>query len=256
MVAKRNMMQSLSKSRALPVVISVLVLLAIWEGAIALLDIPPFVLPRLGSIVHHAASNFGKLSGALWATLLEAAGGYVLGSVLGLLLAIAMVLVKPVERVLLPLAVAINSVPTVAYAPIFLIWFGLGPASKIALITLAVGFTMLVNALHGLKQADDAAVNLMRSFGASPLGIVWRLRLPCAMPSMVTALRISVPRSMIVAIVGEMLGAYAGLGRVIYESTQQIDLLSVWSAVMFASIASMVVYGLLVWVDQKLVWWR
>lgn len=256
MVAKRIVMQSLSRSKTLPVVISVLVLLALWEGAIALLDIPPFVLPRLGSIVHHAAGNFGKLSGALWATLLEAAGGYVLGSVLGLLLAVAMVLVKPVERVLLPLAVAINSVPTVAYAPIFLIWFGLGPASKVALITLAVGFTMLVNALHGLKQADDAAVNLMRSFGASPLGIVWRLRLPCAMPSMVTALRISVPRSMIVAIVGEMLGAYAGLGRVIYESTQQIDLLSVWSAVMFASIASMVVYGLLVWVDQKLVWWR
>jgi len=76
------------------------------------------------------------------------------------------------------------------------------------------------------------------------------------MPAMVTALRISVPRSMIVAIVGEMLGAYGGLGRVIYESTQQIDLLSVWSAVLFASVASMVAYGLLVWIDQKLVWWR
>jgi NitT/TauT family transport system permease protein len=126
----------------------------------------------------------------------------------------------------------------------------------VALVALAVGFTMLVNALHGLKQADDAAVNLMRSFGSSQLGVIWFLRLPCAMPSIVTALRISIPRSMIVAIVGEMLGAYAGLGRVIYESTQQIDLLNVWSAVMFASIASMVAYGLLVWIDQKLVWWR
>jgi NitT/TauT family transport system permease protein len=76
------------------------------------------------------------------------------------------------------------------------------------------------------------------------------------MPSIVTGLRISVPRSVIVAIVAEMLGAYKGLGRVIYESTQQIDLLSVWSAVMFASLASMLLYGLLVWIDQKLVWWR
>ena len=252
MVAQRRLIVA----RAAPVLASLAVLLLLWDGAITLFDIPPFVLPRLWSIVHHAAGNAGQLSGALWATLLEAAGGYALGSLLGLLLAVLMLLVKPLERSLLPVAVAVNSVPTVAYAPIFLIWFGLGPASKIALITLAVGFTMLVNALHGLRLADDAAVNLMRSFGASRLGIVWRLRLPCAMPSVVTALRISVPRSMIVAIVGEMLGAYGGLGRVIYESTQQIDLLSVWSAVLVASIASMVAYGLLVWVDKKLVWWR
>lgn len=252
MVAKRSLMAT----RLAPVAGSVAVLLALWEGAIALFDIPPFVLPRLHSIVQHAVTNFDKLSGALLATLGEALGGYLLGSLLGLLLAIVMVLVKPLERALLPIAVAVNSVPTVAYAPIFLIWFGLGPASKVALITLAVGFTMLVNALHGLKLADEAAINLMRSFGAGRLALVWRLRLPCAMPSVVTALRISVPRSMIVAIVGEMLGAYAGLGRVIYESTQMIDLLSVWSAVLFASVASMVLYGLLVWVDQKIVWWR
>ncbi|MDB5820431.1 MAG: transporter permease [Rhizobacter sp.] len=256
MVAKRKLNTPRRTASFVPVAVSVVVLLVLWEGAIRVFDIPPFVLPRLWTIVHHAAVNFPKLWGALWATLLEAAGGYALGSVLGLALAVAMVLARPLERALLPIAVAINSVPTVAYAPIFLIWFGLGAPSKIALITLAVGFTMLVNALHGLKACDEAAVDLMRSFGASQLGIVWRLRLPSAMPSVVTALRISVPRSMIVAIVGEMLGAYAGLGRVIYESTQQIDLLSVWSAVLFASIASMVVYGLLVWIDQKLVWWR
>jgi NitT/TauT family transport system permease protein len=96
----------------------------------------------------------------------------------------------------------------------------------------------------------------MKSFGASPLGIMRRLRLPAAMPSVVSGLRVAVPRSMIVAIVGEMLGAYKGLGRVIYESTQQVDLLNVWAAVLFASLASMLLYGFLVWIDRKLVWWR
>jgi NitT/TauT family transport system permease protein len=252
MVAKRGLMAS----PAVPVLASIAVLLALWQGAIVLFDIPPFVLPSLGAIVRHALGDVGKLGTALFATLGEAVGGYLLGSVLGLLLAVLLVLVTPLERLVMPLAVAINAVPTVAYAPIFLIWFGLGPASKVALVALAVGFTMLVNALHGLKLADPAAVNLMRSFGARPLGIVWQLRLPGAMPSVVTALRIGVPRSMIVSIVGEMLGAYAGLGRMIYESTQQVDLLSVWSAVLVASLASMVLYGVLVWVDQKLVWWR
>lgn len=252
MVAQRK----LSASPVVPVVLSIIVLLAVWEGAILLFRIPPFVLPSLGAIVQHAFTDTGRLMAALLATLGEALGGYALGSVLGLLVAVLLLLAPPLERVVLPLAVAVNAVPTVAYAPLFLIWFGLGAASKIALVALAVGFTMLVNALHGLKQADLAAVNLMRSFGAGPLKIVWRLRLPVAMPSVVTALRIGVPRSMIVAIVGEMLGAYAGLGRMIYESTQQVDLLSVWSAVLVASVASMVFYGALVWIDQKLVWWR
>ena len=249
MVAQRKLMAS----PVVPVVLSIVVLLAVWEGAILLFKIPPFVLPSLGSIVQHAFTDTGRLMAALLATLGEALGGYALGSILGLLLAVLLLLAPPLERVVMPLAVAVNAV---AYAPLFLIWFGLGAASKIALVALAVGFTMLVNALHGLKQADAAAVNLMRSFGAGPLKIVWRLRLPVAMPSVVTALRIGVPRSMIVAIVGEMLGAYAGLGRMIYESTQQVDLLSVWSAVLIASVASMVFYGLLVWIDQKLVWWR
>lgn len=251
-MAKRK----LSWRAGMPVLGSIAVLLAVWEGAIALFDIPPFVLPSLHAIVRHAAGDSGRLGMALASTLGEAFGGYALGAVLGLLLAVLLVLVSPLERIVMPLAVAVNAVPTVAYAPLFLIWFGLGPASKVALVALAVGFTMLVNALHGLKLADAAAISLMRSFGAGPLEIVRRLRLPAAMPSVVTALRIGVPRSMIVAIVGEMLGAYAGLGRMIYESTQQVDLLSVWAAVLVASVASMVFYGVLVWLDQKLVWWR
>lgn len=252
MVAQRKLMAQ----RVVPVLLSIAVLLVVWEGAIALFKIPPFVLPSLHSIVGHAYGDTGRLSLALMATLGEALGGYALGNLLGLLLAVLLLLAPPLERLVMPLAVAVNAVPTVAYAPLFLIWFGLGASSKVALVALAVGFTMLVNALHGLKQADLSAVNLMRSFGAGPLKIVWRLRLPVAMPSVVTALRIGVPRSMIVAIVGEMLGAYAGLGRMIYESTQQVDLLSVWAAVLVASVASMVFYGVLVWVDQKLVWWR
>lgn len=253
MVAKRKLT---GRWPVMPVLMSVVVLFVAWEGAIALFDIPPFVLPSLGSIVRHAAGDIGRLGSALAVTFGEAIGGYALGSLLGLLIAVALLLARPLERVVMPIAVAVNAVPTVAYAPIFLIWFGIGAASKVALVALAVGFTMLVNALHGLKLADLAAVNLMRSFGAGPLKIVWRLRLPGAMPSVVTALRIGVPRSMIVAIVGEMLGAYAGLGRMIYESTQQVDLLSVWSSVLTASIASMAFYGVLVWLDQKLVWWR
>lgn len=252
MVAQRKLMTQ----RVVPVLLSIVVLLVVWEGAIALFKIPRFVLPSLHSIVGHAYGDAGRLSLALMATLGEALGGYALGNLLGLLLAVLLLLAPPLERLVMPLAVAVNAVPTVAYAPLFLIWFGLGAASKVALVALAVGFTMLVNALHGLKQADLSAVNLMRSFGAGPMKIVWRLRLPVAMPSVVTALRIGVPRSMIVAIVGEMLGAYAGLGRMIYESTQQVDLLSVWAAVLVASVASMVFYGVLVWVDQKLVWWR
>ena len=132
----------------------------------------------------------------------------------------------------------------------------MGPASKIAMVALAVGFTVFVNALEGLKSLDPAACNLLRGFGAKPLRLAWMLRLPAALPAIATGLRVAVVRSMIVAIVSEMLGAYDGLGRVIYEATQQIDFLRVWAAVALAAMASMSAYGLVVLADRRLVWWR
>ena len=115
---------------------------------------------------------------------------------------------------------------------------------------------MLLNSLHGLKATDPAAISLLRELRRRAAAHPRQLRLPMAMPSVVNGLRVGIVRSMLVVIVSEMLGAYRGLGWTIYESTQQMDFLRVWSAVFTASVGSLVLYGVLVAIDHKLVWWR
>ncbi len=241
---------------ALPVIIAAILLLVIWQGGATLFDVPTYILPRPIEIGMTIVANAGLLGNSLVTTMGEALEGFALGAALGLTLAVVMILVPPVEIALMPLIVAINSVPSIAFVPLSLIWFGLGPGSKVAMGAFAVIFSVLVNSLAGLRRADADAINLMRSFGAGRIGILWRLQLPTALPSIVTGLRIGWARSTIAVIVAEMLGAYTGLGQIIYQSTAQVDYLSVWAAVVVASVASIVLYGLLVAIDQKCVWWR
>ena len=121
---------------------------------------------------------------------------------------------------------------------------------------MAVSFAVLLNALAGLKSPEAESINLLRSFGAGRVGVLWRLQLPAAMPSLVTGLRVGIARSTIAVIVAEMLGAYSGIGQIIYQATAQVDYLTVWAAVFVASLSSLLLYGVLVAIDRKLVWWR
>ncbi|SON56805.1 putative aliphatic sulfonates transport permease protein SsuC [Hartmannibacter diazotrophicus] len=253
MVARRLTDMALS---AWPVVAGLAALLLVWEGSVRLFDIPTFVLPGPFAILGTMVLKSGSLLPQLAITLGEALGGFGIGSVIGLAFAIVLVLAPPLERALLPIVVMLNSVPSVAFVPLALIWFGLGVSSKIALAALAVSFAVLLNALQGLKKPEAESINLMRSFGAGPLGILWRLRLPAAMPAIVTGLRVGLARSTIAVIVAEMMGAYAGIGQVIYQSTAQIDYLAVWAAVFLSSLGSLALYGVLTLIDNRLVWWR
>ncbi len=237
-------------------VTGLLVIAFVWEASIFVFRIPTFVLPSIPSIAVALWNDLPALLAGLGVTLYEAGTGYVLGAVAAILLALLFVLMPLVERAAMPIVVAINSVPVVAYAPVALVALGMGSASKIAMVALAAGFAVFVNAMNGLKAVDPAAVNLLRSFGSGALRTIWILRLPAALPAIASGLRVAVVRSIIIAIVAEMLGAYAGLGQIIYLATQQVDFLRVWAAIVLASAASMAFYGLFAWIDRRLVWWK
>ena len=160
------------------------------------------------------------------------------------------------RNAIVPAVTAINSVPVVAYSPLILLWFGIGMASKIAAVALAVSFMMFVSTLTGLDRVDPRSVALLRSFGAGKLSILWRLRLPTALPLIVSGMRVSTVRSVIVAIVTEMLGAYGGLGWVIYQAVLQIDFVQVWAAIFVASAASLTFFGAIGVAERKLIFWR
>ncbi len=240
---------------AWPVAAALAVVLLLWQGATTLFGLPAYVLPPPLDIAAGALGSLDLLGAGLEVTVAETLMGFAAGAALGFGLAVLFVLVPPLEAVAMPVVVGVNTVPSVAFVPLALIWFGVGLASKVALAALAVSFAVLVNTAAGLKRPEQGAVDLLRSFGAGRLGVLWRLRLPAAMPSVVTGLRVGLARSTIAVVVAEMLGAYAGVGQIIYQATAQVDYVTVWAAVLSTSVVSLALYGALVAVDRKLVWW-
>ncbi|WP_113178202.1 ABC transporter permease [Rhizobium sp.] len=233
------------------------VLLAVvWELAARGLNLPAYVLPSVSSILAGIVSDAGNLLDATAFTAGEALAGYVIGCGIGMSLAVLVTIIPAARGVVLPLATAINSVPVVAYSPLVLLWFGMGMASKVVMVAIAVSFTIFLSTIAGLDRIDRKTVDLIRSFGAGQLAIVWRLRLPTALPLIIAGMRVSTVRSVLVAIVTEMLGAYGGLGWVIYQAVLQIDFVKVWAAIIVASTISLVFFGLISFVERRYVFWR
>jgi NitT/TauT family transport system permease protein len=232
-----------------------LLLIVIWELAVYWFELPPYVLPLPQQIVAVAIEHFPELWDNSLTTVFESVVGFLVGTALGLALAAAMLICKPVERTLLPIYVTINSVPMAAFGPLVTIWFGIGVMSKIVLIIVVVSYTVLLNTLAGLKNCDPGAIALLRSFGAGDGRILWMLRLPGALPSIFSGLKVAVVHSMILAIVVEMLGAYSGLGWSIYKATQMMNFVEAWAAVLTSVVISLIIYGLVSWLSKRAIWW-
>lgn len=231
-------------------------LTAIWEIAARGLHLPAYVLPSVSAILQAIFEQHAVLLAAARVTLTEAVVGFFLGTLAGMTLAVIITMVPSIRRLALPTATALNSVPVVAYAPLILLWFGIGPASKIVMVALAVGFTVFLHALAGLDRVDQRVIDLMRSFGADRAAILWRLRIPAAIPLTAAGMRVSTVRAMIVAIVTEMLGATGGLGWTIYQAVLQIDFVQVWSAIFVASAASVIFFSIVNTLEKRYVFWK
>jgi len=238
-----------------PPALAALLIFAAWEGAIWWFHLPNFVLPHPAEIVGVAVQNHEQLAADTAVTVVESLSGYVLGSIMGLVVAIIFVLIPRLEHVLLPVYVVVNSVPMIAYGPLAIIYLGIGSASKIVLVTIAVSYTVLINALAGLRSTDPRAIDLLRTFGATRGTVLVKLRLPAAMPAIFSGLRVAVVHAMILAVVLEMLGANAGLGWAVYKSTQMMSFVEAWSAVAASVLASLVIYLVVSWVARRFVWW-
>jgi NitT/TauT family transport system permease protein len=238
-----------------PPVLAAAILVSGWQFSVWWFQLPDFVLPGPAQIVATAMQDPWGVLVDTATTVGEAMTGYVAGSFLGLALAIVFVTFAGVERVVLPIYVTINSVPMVAYGPLAIILLGIGSSSKILLITVAVSYQVLINALAGLRNCDPSAMALLRTFGAGNRTILLKLRMPGAMPAIMFGLRVAVVHAMILAVVLEMLGARAGLGWSVYKSTQMMSFVEAWVAVGASMIASLVIYGIVSQVGRKLVWW-
>jgi ABC-type nitrate/sulfonate/bicarbonate transport system permease component len=214
------------------------------------------VMPTVTAVFEAMVLQRQALLQGAWTTGVEAVSGFAIGSVAGVLVAVFVVSLAWIRRFLLPALMAANSVPVVAYAPLVLLWFGVGVESKIVMVAIAVGFTVMLHAIAGLDQVDPKGVALLRSFGADRAGVLWRLALPTAAPLIATGMRVATVRAMIIAIVTEMLGSASGLGWTIYQGVLQVDFVQVWSGIFVASAMSLLLFSLAAALEKRLIFWK
>jgi len=208
--------------RLAPVWGLVLLLLA-WESAVAVAQIPRFLLPAPSRVVAKLAANPGYLAAQVGQTAIEAVVGLAIAIVVASILAVIITRSALLERVVYPYLVLIQVTPIVAVAPLLIIWLGSGTEPKIAIAALIAFFPIVVNVTAGLKSADGAALELMRSLAASERHTFGLVRIPYAMPFAFASLRIAAPVAVVGAIVGEMVGSDKGLGFVIIRAKGILD---------------------------------
>jgi len=246
----------------LPAVILFVGTIGLWEVLVRNIDLRGLPLPAPSAIVRALGENWSSgrwpLAKAAGATLFEAVGGLAIGTSLGVVVALMTARYATVRELLLPLAVGASAVPIVAFAPLMNNWFGvLNPLSKMMIVAVLVFFPVVVNMTRGLTQVEPAALELLRSYGASEWTVLRVLRLPNALPYFFTALKIGTTLSLIGAIVGEYFGGSSEvLGRVVVQSASALRFDVTWAAIILAAATGIVMYLAIVAIERAVIPWH
>lgn len=237
--------------------ISLIVAVALWQVTAEVSRLPAFMLPspvEVWSRLLRAISD-GSLVRHTWTTLGEVLGGLSLGMSVALSLGYLLAKSPTAERLLAPYIVASQSIPTVAIAPLLVIWFP-GRLSKILVAALIVFFPVLVNSIVGVRSVPEELKDLMRSLRATRWQVFAKLEAPAAMPVILGGLKVGATLSVIGAVVGEFVGSDAGLGFLINVGRGQYDTALVFVAIMVLIVMALGFYAIVDRLERRLLRWR
>jgi NitT/TauT family transport system permease protein len=213
-------------------------------------------LPDLGAVLADGWSIGPDLAAGAWRTLIETVVGFGLGSVLGVLVGVGFAASRGLERAVFPLFVALQSVPVIAFGAIVVIWFGNTILAKVVIALYLTFFPVAVNTLRGLQACNPQRIALMRSFGASPVQLFFKLTLPSAAPTIFVGLKLGISLSIAGAIVGEWFGDTVGLGVMLLQSLYFEQIPRLWMLILVCGSIGAVLYGLLALIERRFVWWQ
>ena len=237
--------------------ITAAVLLGIWTASVKIFGVPDYLIPAPEAVLRNL--NAGYIEGKYWPhfffTFKNTIIGYGVGAGLGLVLGALVAESKAFERFFFPYIVALQATPKVAIAPLILVWFGYGIASKIVLIALMTFFPVFINTIMGMRATNPALLDLMKVCSASRLHVFFNVKLPSALGHIFAGLQISVVLGLIGAVVAEFVSSSQGLGYLIQSASINLDV-----ATMFACLVSLIAIGLLgtqfmSFLHGKLVFW-
>lgn len=241
-----------------PPTVVVIAILAVWEGVVAIGWANALILPAPSAIGSSLAAMVTEpfFWEAAQATMTETVVGFLIGIVTAWVLGTLLGMSDLARRALYPIVVAFQITPRIAFAPIFLTWFGFGLESKIVMAATICFFPLLLNVLVGMETVDRDARSLMRSFGASRWQEYRELTLPASLPLILAGVKNAVTLALIGAIVAEFVGASVGMGVLSKTFSFQLDVASSFAVIIALMCFGLVLYGIVELIDKKLVYWR
>jgi NitT/TauT family transport system permease protein len=237
--------------------LSVLGGLLLWETISRLFVANPLFLAAPTQIVEAIWRLLltGEMQRHMSISAIEFALGYIIASVIGIGLGLAMASNATAKRALQPWISGLYATPTIALAPLFILWLGIGIWSKVLVVIFLVLFPVTINTEAGLRTTSERLIEMLRSFGATPRQIFFKVSLPSAMPFMLAGLKLGIGRGLIGVVVAELFGSRAGLGRLISQSADAFNMPELFAGVVVLAIAGIVMTAGFTWLEGKLVPW-
>lgn len=231
-------------------------LLIVWHLVVTFLNMPAFILPSPKSVILVAMARADTLLGHAAVTLAEILLGLLFGTLFGIASALFMAYFRPARSWLLPVLVVSQAVPVFTLAPVLVLWFGYGMAPKVAMATLIIYFPVTAAFYDGLRRTETGWVDLARTMGASKAAILRQIRIPAALPAFASGLRVAAAVAPIGAVVGEWVGASAGLGYYMLLMNGRVQTDAMFAALFVLAIMAVCIYFLIDLALRRLITWQ
>lgn len=248
--------------RAVQIIFVAVVFIGLWDLLTRSGLVSPIILPTPAEtlndmmIVGKNLASGGYMAVALWTTVKTVLYGFALAITIGFTLGVIVGETAFGERAIMPYLVAIDTMPKVAFAPLFVAWLGFDIHSKVALAAFIATFPIVVGTAAGLHAADENARMLFKTMGASRWQTLWKMKLPTGLPQIFTGLKIASVGVMAGAITGEFLGGGKGFGELIRVAASQLNTPRVFSLIIYLSVVGLALFAITVWAQRRFVFWK
>jgi NitT/TauT family transport system permease protein len=239
--------------------LTLLVLIALWQLAVMVLEVPEYVLPSPVSVFQHLALpqpdanyNWGRHIGA---TVTEVLIAFVVTAVVGFVIAVILTWSRTVRELTMPALIFLNSLPIIAVAPIIVLWFGYGLGTNVLIGFLVAFFPLVINVSQGLSRVEEDLLDLVRYMNASKWQVFVKIRFPKSLPYLFSGLKICSTMVVVGAIVGEFIASDRGLGYIIINSQYTMDTPPIFAALIVVSALGVGLFGLVTLAERLLMPW-
>lgn len=231
-------------------------MVAAWDLLVRVFGIPHYILPAPGDVAAVLVEKRAVFLRHTGVTVLEVIAGGMLGVGVGFGLGVVLFHSPILEKACYPLLITSQNVPVFAIAPLLVVWLGYGLLPKVVMAAVIVFFPMALATLNGLKRTDPDWLRLFRTMGATPTQILFKLRLPAALPELFAGLKLSAVYSTIGAVIGEWVGAGAGLGYLMLSANAQLRIAMVFGAILCLTPIGLLLLGLVTWLERVCLPWQ